>query len=138
MARRGEEERLPLQQQGMETNRTAGPAAVAADGRKPRRLWAAAVRVALAVCFLAVPAFLLIQRWQAGASPEWLFDFEAPVDVDDDRGACASSIFLSYPIRVLAASILPPWELTTVVCARKQYSQPLEPPAIGYAHSSRI
>jgi hypothetical protein len=117
MARRGEEERLPLQQQGMETNRTAGPAAAAADGRKPRRLWAAAVRVALAVCFLAVPAFLLIQRWQAGASPEWLFDFEAPVDVDDDRGACASSIFLSYPIRVLAASILPPWELTTVVCA---------------------
>jgi hypothetical protein len=117
MVTRGEEERLqPLHKQGMETNRTAGPPAAASEGRKPSRLWAAAVRVALAVCFLAVPAFLLLQRWQAGASPEWLFDFEAPAD--DDRGACASSTFLIYPIRLHAASILPPWELTTVVCPK--------------------
>lgn len=28
---------------------------------------------ALAVCFLLIPAVLLLQRWQAGPAPEWLF-----------------------------------------------------------------
>ncbi|TVU28636.1 hypothetical protein EJB05_20160, partial [Eragrostis curvula] len=77
-----DEEQLPLKQQGQETKRAAGPSA-AAEAKKPRKLWTAAVRAALLVCFLAVPAVLLLQRWQAGASPEWVFDFEPPVE--DDR-----------------------------------------------------
>lgn len=81
---RADEERLPLQKQGLETKRAAGPSAAVAEPKKSRRLWAAAVRIALAVCFLAVPAFLLLQRWQAGASPEWLFDFDPPADDDQD------------------------------------------------------
>ncbi|XP_062220391.1 galactoside 2-alpha-L-fucosyltransferase-like isoform X2 [Phragmites australis] len=74
---RGDEERLPLQQ-GLETERAAGSSA--AEAKKPRRL----SRAALAVCFLAVPAVLLLQRWQAGAAPEWLFEVEPPADDDRD------------------------------------------------------
>lgn len=52
------------------------------------------------VCFLAIPAVLLLQRWQAGSSPEWLFEIEPPAD--GDRGvytsACARS-FLLAPMR---------------------------------------
>ncbi|XP_062221908.1 galactoside 2-alpha-L-fucosyltransferase-like [Phragmites australis] len=74
----GDEERLPLQQQGLETERAARSSA--AEAKKPRRLW----RFALAVCFLAVPAVLLLQRWQAGASPEWLFEVQPPAEDDRD------------------------------------------------------
>ncbi|KAL6911543.1 hypothetical protein ACP4OV_000348 [Aristida adscensionis] len=76
----GDEERLPLQPQGLRA---------AAEAKKPPplrlpRLW----RAALAVCFVAVPVIVILQREQAGSSPEWLFEAEPPPedgrDVQDD------------------------------------------------------
>ena len=46
------------------------------------------VRAALAVCFLLVPAVLLLQRWQAGPAPEWVFGADLPPEVN--RGMCVS------------------------------------------------
>uniref|UniRef100_A0A0E0CRV8 Fucosyltransferase n=1 Tax=Oryza meridionalis TaxID=40149 RepID=A0A0E0CRV8_9ORYZ len=79
----GDEERLPLHH-GFETER-ATPWAAAESKPPPRgRFGRASVRAALAVCFLAIPAVLLLQRWQAGSSPEWLFEIEPPADGDRD------------------------------------------------------
>ncbi|KAL5213413.1 hypothetical protein ABZP36_024260 [Zizania latifolia] len=73
-----DEERLPLQQ-GLETERAA------AEAKQPRsRFGRATVRAALAVCFVAIPAVLLLQRWQAGSPPEWLFEIEPPAGGDRD------------------------------------------------------
>jgi xyloglucan fucosyltransferase len=59
----GEGARAPLRKRP-ETERTA----VGAKSQ-PRGF----LRAALAVCFLLVPAVLLLLRWQAGPAPEWVF-----------------------------------------------------------------
>ncbi|KAF2947105.1 probable fucosyltransferase 8 isoform X1 [Oryza sativa Japonica Group] len=81
----GDEERLPLHH-GFETERAAPWAAAESKPPPPPRgrFGRASVRAALAVCFLAIPAVLLLQRWQAGSSPEWLFEIEPPADGDRD------------------------------------------------------
>ncbi|KAF0898258.1 hypothetical protein E2562_005847 [Oryza meyeriana var. granulata] len=81
----GDEERLPLHL-GFQTERAALPWAAAAEAKQPPRgrFGRASVRAALAVCFLAIPAVLLLQRWQAGSSPEWLFEIEPPAGDDRD------------------------------------------------------
>lgn len=93
----GDEERLPLKQ-GLETERAAswaaGSSAESAEAKPRGRFSRATVRASLAVCFLAIPAVLLLQRWQAGSSPEWLFGVEEP-PAEDDRG-----VYISICIRV--------------------------------------
>jgi xyloglucan fucosyltransferase len=98
----GDEERLPLRG-GLETERAPGgpghhhAAAAAAAGehlkearRGGGRFWRASVRAGLVLCLLSVPAVLLLLRWQADSSPQWVFDFEPPEeDDDDDQGAHA-------------------------------------------------
>ena len=51
----------------------------------------AAARAALAVCFLLVPAVLLLQRWQAGPAPEWVFGADLPPEVNRGMYARVSS-----------------------------------------------
>uniref|UniRef100_K3YWQ7 Uncharacterized protein n=1 Tax=Setaria italica TaxID=4555 RepID=K3YWQ7_SETIT len=84
--------RQPLEKQrGLET-KTAAAGSSAAEAKKPRRVWPAA----LMACFLAVTAVLLLQRWRTDASPEWLYQVERPAE--DDRGASRVHYFpCSYP-----------------------------------------
>ncbi|KAJ1254853.1 hypothetical protein BS78_K054000 [Paspalum vaginatum] len=91
----GDEERLPLRA-GLETERAPSPSPSAHHGgaaeqpKEARRggtgnkLWRASVRAGLVLCLLSVPAVLLLLRWQADSSPQWVFDFEAP-EGDDDQ-----------------------------------------------------
>lgn len=87
------EERLPLRV-GLETERAPAVAGHHAgellkEARRGGRLWRASVRAGLVLCLLTVPAVLLLLRWQADSSPQWVFDFEAPEE-DDDQGTHAS------------------------------------------------
>jgi hypothetical protein len=43
------------------------------------------VRAGLVLCLLTVPAVLFLLQWQAASSPQWVFDFEAPAE-DDEQG----------------------------------------------------
>lgn len=92
----GDEERLPLRAGGLETERAPGPptpppaaqhaAEQPKEGRRAgssSRLWRASVRAGLVLCLLSVPAVLLLLRWQADSSPQWVFDFDAPEEDDD-------------------------------------------------------
>ena len=89
----GDEERLPLRGVLETQQRAPGtppPVHHAAEQLKEARrggsrLWRASVRAGLVLCLLTVPAVLLLLRWQADASPQWVFDFEAPEE-DDDQG----------------------------------------------------
>ena len=65
----------------LEAGRTAG-------AKSPPGGGGGFVRAALAVCFLLVPAVLLLQRWQAGPAPEWVFGADLPPEVN--RGMCVS------------------------------------------------
>jgi hypothetical protein len=67
----GEGARAPLRKRP-KTERTAGAKS------QPHGF----LRVALAVCFLLVPAVLLLQRWQAGPAPEWVFAADLPPEVN--------------------------------------------------------
>lgn len=80
--------RQPLEKQrGLET-KTAAAGSSAAEAKKPRRVWPAA----LMACFLAVTAVLLLQRWRTDASPEWLYQVERPAE--DIRGASRVHYFI--------------------------------------------
>ncbi|KXG31166.1 probable fucosyltransferase 8 [Sorghum bicolor] len=87
----GDEERLPLRGVLETQQRAPGtppPVHHAAEQLKEARrggsrLWRASVRAGLVLCLLTVPAVLLLLRWQADASPQWVFDFEAPEEDDD-------------------------------------------------------
>ena len=88
----GDEERLPLRG-GLETERAPPPPHHAAEQQQLKearrgggRLWRAPVRAGLVLCLLTVPAVLLLLRWQADSSPQWVFDFEAPEEDDDRQG----------------------------------------------------
>ena len=99
----GDEERLPLRGVLETQQRAPGPpppAHHAAEQLKEARrggsrLWRASVRAGLLLCLLTVPAVLLLLRWQADSSPQWVFDFEAPEE-DDDQGTRASSYHTSF------------------------------------------
>jgi hypothetical protein len=67
--------------QPLEKQRGLEMKAAAAEAKNPRGVWHAV----LTVCFLAVTAVLLLQRWRAGASLEWLCQVER--QAEDDRGA---------------------------------------------------
>ena len=64
-------------------------------------LWHAAARAALTVCFLGFLPVMLLQRWQAGAPPEWSGSARssAPRKTTKVRRAwcvspCASALFV--------------------------------------------
>jgi xyloglucan fucosyltransferase len=112
----GDEERLPLRG-GLETERAPPPHHAAEQLTEARRggggrLWRASVRAGLVLCLLTVPAVLLLLRWQADSSPQWVFDFEAPEE-DDDQGTPPAptpsrSPYTHYPY-VLASSTHELW-----------------------------
>ncbi|CAL4967150.1 unnamed protein product [Urochloa decumbens] len=81
-----DEERVPLRG-GLETERPPSgpppPEQLKEARRGGSRLWRASVRAGLVLCFLTVPAVLLLLRWQVDSSPQWVFDFEAPKEDDD-------------------------------------------------------
>ncbi|CAN6279896.1 unnamed protein product, partial [Urochloa humidicola] len=77
-----DEERLPLRG-GLETERPPPEQLKEARRGGGGRLWRASVRAGLVLCLLTVPAVLLLLRWQADSSPQWVFDFEAPEEDDD-------------------------------------------------------
>lgn len=80
-----DEEKQPLGG-SLETERAPQPHAHAAEQEAGRgRFRRASVRAALVLCLLTLPAVLLLQRWQAASSPEWLFEAEPPAE-DDDQG----------------------------------------------------
>lgn len=57
----------------------------------------ASARASLGVCFLLVPALLLLQRWQAGPVPVWIFD---PPPEEDGRGTCVLVAFHLEPYQI--------------------------------------
>lgn len=78
-----EEEKQPLRG-GLETERAPHAHAAEQEARRGR-FRRASVRAALGLCLLTLPAVLLLQRWQAPSSPEWLFEAEPPAE-DDGQG----------------------------------------------------
>ena len=83
----GHQETLPLRG-GLETERAPPHEQEAGRGRYRRNC----VRAALVLCLLTLPAgVLLIQRWRASSSPEWLFEVELPTEDDDEQGTDSSA-----------------------------------------------
>ncbi|KAL6635184.1 hypothetical protein ACP70R_027855 [Stipagrostis hirtigluma subsp. patula] len=83
----GDEERQPLRG-GLATARAPAPPHHGAEQQpEPRRgrPWRAPVRAGLVLCLLTIPAVLLLQRWQAASSPEWVFEAEPPEEDDDQE-----------------------------------------------------
>ncbi|XP_062221910.1 uncharacterized protein LOC133921158 [Phragmites australis] len=85
----GDEERQPLRG-GLETERAPAPANHSVEqleARRGSRFWRASVRGVLVLCLLTVPAVLLLLRWQAASSPQWVFEAEPPEEDDDQEFA---------------------------------------------------
>uniref|UniRef100_A0ACD5YZ77 Uncharacterized protein n=1 Tax=Avena sativa TaxID=4498 RepID=A0ACD5YZ77_AVESA len=84
----GHEEKLSLRG-GLETEARAPHAHAHAAGQHEAgraRYRRNCARAALVLCLLTLPAgVLLLQRWRASSSPEWLFDVELPKEEDDDQ-----------------------------------------------------
>jgi len=113
----GDEERLPLRA-GLETERASVPPPPPHHGAGEQhnkearrggtgggRLWRASVRAGLVICLLSVPAVLLLLRWQADSSPQWVFDFEAPEEDDDDLGTYTRTLLFA-PYYVIGLLLL--------------------------------
>ncbi|PNT69570.1 hypothetical protein BRADI_3g58040v3 [Brachypodium distachyon] len=58
----------------------------------------ASARASLGVCFLLVPALLLLQRWQAGPVPVWIFDTPPEGDGRDMKDDIADDLSPSAQI----------------------------------------
>jgi hypothetical protein len=100
----------PLEKQ----RKTAAAGSSAAEAKKPRGVWPAA----LTLCFLAVTAVLLLQRWRAGASLEWLCQVER--QAEDDRGAPRVHYLIPVFVRrdmVLVPAGLDPPVSAVYICA---------------------
>jgi xyloglucan fucosyltransferase len=132
----GDEERLPLRGVLETQQRAPGtppppPVHHAAEQLKEARrggsrLWRASVRAGLLLCLLTVPAvLLLLLRWQADSSPQWVFDFEAPEEDDDQGTRIYSRLLCVYTIQTIRLCFCSTQELCQTISPYQFSSSPV-------------